>query len=163
MKVCSRCKKEILETSGWCKLCKSEYNKEYYQNNKSYYQEHNKRYFQENRQYFRDYEMNRLRNDTNYKLAKKLRDRVRHVVRGDQKAGSAVKDLGCSLNEYKLYLESKFRSGMAWENYGQWHIDHVRPLVDFDLTDREQFLEACHYTNLQPLWAGENWSKGAKI
>ncbi len=54
---------------------------------------------------------------------------------------------------------------MTWDNYGLygWHIDHIKPLASFDLTDREQFLEACHYTNLQPLWAEENLSKGNKI
>ena len=50
---------------------------------------------------------------------------------------------------------------MSWENHSQtgWHIDHIKPLSRFDLSDREQFLEACHYSNLQPLWAEDNLSK----
>lgn len=65
---------------------------------------------------------------------------------------------------FKVYLESLFQPGMVWENYGNdgWHIDHVRPLSSFDLLDPVQFSQACHYTNLQPLWAKDNLSKGNK-
>jgi hypothetical protein len=62
------------------------------------------------------------------------------------------------------HLESKFLPGMTWENRGvkpgQWSIDHIKPLSAFNLTDRMQLLEACHYTNLQPLWHSDNVRKG---
>jgi hypothetical protein len=105
----------------------------------------------------------RLSNDLNFKLATLLRGRLNKAIRGNQKTGSAVKDLGCSVAELKTYLESKFQPGMTWYNYGRdgWHIDHIKPLSRFDLSDTSQFLEACHYTNLQPLWAEDNISKGA--
>ena len=87
------------------------------------------------------------------------------ALKGNYKNGSAVKDLGCSIDELKTYLESKFQLGMTWDNWSKdgWHIDHIKPLSSFDLTDKKQLLEACHYTNLQPLWATDNLSKGDKI
>jgi len=101
------------------------------------------------------------KNDPNFKLQGSLRSRLRNALKGNYKSGSAVRDLGCSIESFKAYLESKFQTGMTWDNHGQygWHIDHIKPLSSFDLTDRKQLLEACHYTNLQPLWAADNLSK----
>jgi hypothetical protein len=105
----------------------------------------------------------RRRTDANYCLARILRARVSKLARG-QKAGSAVRDLGCSVEELRAHLEARFAPGMTWENYGPkgWHIDHILPLAGFDLTDRQQFLRACHFSNLQPLWWRENLQKGAR-
>ena len=93
---------------------------------------------------------------------------VRNYNNGKAKAGSAVRDLGCTVGKLAVYLESKFYdrddgTTMGWHNRGQhgWHIDHIVPLNSFDLTNREQFLKACYYTNLQPLWEEDNIAKGA--
>lgn len=67
--------------------------------------------------------------------------------------------IGCTPLELKAHLESKFLPGMSWGNRGQWHMDHIRPLSSFDLADPEQRQAACHYTNVQPLWAGEHMAK----
>ena len=103
-------------------------------------------------------------NNINFKLSDILRSRLRHAIKNNQKSGSAVKDLGCSIDDLKKYLESKFQPGMSWDNHGfrGWHIDHIRPLSNFDLSVREQFLIACHYTNLQPMWWRQNIVKGNK-
>ena len=100
-----------------------------------------------------------------YKLSNRLRQRLYKAINGNFKSGSAVKDLGCSIEELKLHLESKFQPGMSWDNWDRygWHIDHIKPLASFDLTDRNQLLEACHYTNLQPLWAKDNIIKSDKL
>lgn len=109
------------------------------------------------------YRKNRYHSDLNYKLAHNLRSRLNDCFRV-HKVGSAVSDLGCSVAELRLYLESKFQAGMTWENHttNGWHIDHIKPLSSFDLTNREQLIKACHYTNLQPLWAIDNLKKGNK-
>lgn len=92
--------------------------------------------------------------------ARLLRDRIRKAVKHGYRAGSAVKDLGCSIEEFREYIAAQFQLGMTWGNWGEWHLDHIKPLASFDLSDRHQFLQACHYTNYQPLWAIENQRKG---
>ena len=112
----------------------------------------------------RDYKRNRIKTDINFRLAHNLRNRLRHAIKNNQKVGSAVRDLGCSVQELKEHLENQFTEGMSWDNYGLygWHIDHITPLASFNLEDREQFLQAANYTNLQPLWAEDNLRKGDK-
>ena len=94
-----------------------------------------------------------------------LASRLRRALRTGQKGGSASRDLGCSIVAFRAYIQTQFLPGMSWNNWARdgWHLDHIRPLASFDLTDREQFLAACHYTNYQPLWAIDNLRKGAKI
>ena len=96
------------------------------------------------------------------RIAKNLRNRIRKAMLGQSRSVSAVRDLGLSMEEFRAYLSSKFQLGMSWENYGKWHIDHIKPLAAFDLTDEAQARAACHYTNLQPLWALENQRKHCK-
>jgi hypothetical protein len=115
------------------------------------------------KEYHINYQRERTRNDPQYKLAKSLRSRLGIAIRGNFKSGSAVQDLGCSIEFLAQYLESKFQSGMSWDNHGEWHIDHIKPLASFDLTIREELLKACHYTNLQPLWAVDNLKKHTKL
>lgn len=71
--------------------------------------------------------------------------------------------IGMTFKELKVYLETRFTEGMTWENYGQWHIDHILPISRFDLTNLEEQKKAFHYTNLQPLWAKDNLKKHAKV
>ena len=107
------------------------------------------------------YLTNRRKVDLGFKLRGDLRVRLNGVIRGKNKVGSAVRDLGCSVLEFQAYLESLFQPGMTWKNHGKygWHIDHKIPLSSFDLTNRSQFLQACHFSNLQPLWAVDNLKK----
>lgn len=69
--------------------------------------------------------------------------------------------IGCSYEAFIYYIESKFKDGMSWSNYGKWHIDHIIPLMTAN--SEEDVLSLCNYQNLQPLWAEENYKKGRKI
>lgn len=128
-----------------------------------------KKYLQKNREKVnalgRRYRREKYKNSVNFKIASCLRSRLASAIRKKFKSGSAVRDLGCSIDEFKKYISDKFQVGMSWDNYGQdtWHLDHIIPLCAFDLTDRDQLMAACHYTNLQPLWARDNLQKGRKI
>jgi hypothetical protein len=125
---------------------------------------YNKKTYYKNKEKRTKKTIERLHIDINFKISFYLRNRLREAFKHNWKSGSAVKDLGCSIPELKTHLESKFQEGMSWDNYGfyGWHIDHIIPLASFDLSNREEFLKACHYTNLQPMWAKENWTKGKK-
>jgi hypothetical protein len=136
----------------------NEYNRNYYKNNKLRARE----YYQLNKERINQTHNTRRKTDIQFKLGCRLRDRINKVLKKKQKVGSAVRDLGCSVIFLKQYLESKFYTGMTWENYGAWHIDHIIPLSMFNLENKEEFLQACHYSNLQPLWAKDNLSKGAR-
>jgi len=111
------------------------------------------------------YVKNRKIIDVNFRLMCNLRARLNTAIKRGYKAGSAIRDLGCTINELKIYLENQFKEGMTWNNYGLfgWHIDHKKPLSLFDLTNRKQFLEACNYINLQPLWCDENIKKHNRV
>jgi len=100
------------------------------------------------------------------RLAHAMRLAVNRYLRGKLPTTQrAVLLLGCSITTLKVHLERGFKVGMSWENYGRrgWHVDHIRPLRSFNLTDPEQIQKAFHYQNLQPLWARENLQKGSKF
>lgn len=102
-------------------------------------------------------------NNINFKLGLNLRVRLYGAIKNSPKSGSAVRDLGCSVEFLKQRLEVQFQNDMTWENWGTvWEIDHIEPLCSFDLTDREQLLKACHYTNLRPLMKLDNRRKIAE-
>lgn len=122
----------------------------------------------ENRKLSRKKYAAKMKLDVNYRVKLALRSRL-HSILKTKAINKIVKNsfdlIGCTSNYLKLYLEQQFKPGMTWENYGVngWHIDHIIPLSKFNLTTLEEQKKACHYTNLQPLWAFENLSKGAKI
>jgi len=107
------------------------------------------------------YKKQRLKTDIQFKLRETIRARIFAAVKNGAKSGSAIKLLGCSIEEFKSYIEQQFKPGMNWSNWclDGWHIDHIKPIKNFDLTDPKQMAEVCHYTNMRPLWAKENLAR----
>lgn len=102
----------------------------------------------------------------NARIANNLRARIVMALKSRKlvKQIKTVELIGCSVLELKNHLEKQFRYGMTWDNRGLrgWHIDHIKPLVLFDLSDLDTQRKAFHYTNLQPLWAKDNLAKKDK-
>jgi hypothetical protein len=100
--------------------------------------------------------------DNKVKIKDKLRKKIGYCIKSCQaKENKQIEIVGCTIEEFKNYIESKFKPGMTWENHGRngWHIDHIKPYKCFDLLDLEEQKKCCHYTNLQPLWWHENIKK----
>ena len=114
--------------------------------------------------YHNDYMKKRCKTDAGFRIMVSLRSRARYAVKAKDgtKAFKTTELIGCSVQSLRNHLEEKFKNGMSWDNYGDWHIDHIIPCAAFDLTRSTEQKKCFHYTNLQPLWAHENLSKGAK-
>lgn len=103
-----------------------------------------------------------------YWMARKFRNTIRLAIKrqskNNKKLGKTAALLGCTFDEARRHLQSKFKDGMSWDNYGYrgWHIDHIRPCDSFDLSRAEEQMKCFHYTNLQPLWWRDNIKKHAK-
>ena len=138
---------------------KKEYNKEYRKANKEY----DKKYYQANKEKIieckRKYQRKRRKTDDLFKLKCNLRGRTWSAFRnkGYSKNTKTQQMLGVEWEVTKQHIERQFTKGMNWNNYGEWHIDHIIPLSSAKTPERLKQL--CHYTNLQPLWAEENLSK----
>jgi len=114
----------------------------------------------------REYRAERKNNDPTFLMMQRLRERMHKALRqaNSKKKSHMMDSIGCTPEFLVNYLKVRFKPGMTWDNYGsEWHIDHVRPLADFDLSKKSEQLKANHYTNLQPMWATENLAKSNKI
>ena len=94
-------------------------------------------------------------------IAKLLRQRVRDALKGKNKSANTIELTGCTVVELQDHLEGLFEYGMTWENHGKWHIDHRKPCEKFDLVNENEQKKCFHYSNLQPLWSGDNQGKGS--
>jgi hypothetical protein len=122
-----------------------------------------KKYNKENREYFNNWEINKVKTDILFKISRNMRSRIRVFLKKTKiiKNNKTFDIVGCEPSELKIYIEQQFQNGMSWDNYGEWHIDHIIPLNSAKSED--EIYKLCHYTNLQPLWAHDNLSKGCKI
>lgn len=100
----------------------------------------------------------------NCRIRKTIYGRIYSRLKNDRvrKLNATEELLGCDIQFLKGFLKAKFSKGMSWDNWGEWHIDHVIPCAEFDLRDIGQQKQCFHYTNLQPKWAIDNLRKAAK-
>jgi len=107
----------------------------------------------------------RRKDDIEFRISLNLRNSLKQALRarGIRKRTTIDVLCGCSRSELKIHIESLFADGMTWENYGinGWHIDHIKPVAAFRLTDLEQQKACFCYKNLQPLWAADNFIKNS--
>lgn len=172
MKTCTKCgvEKELIafarncsspdDRRSTCKTCHGKVVRAWTEKHKDEHRAYHKQFAKDNRAYYNNYEKQRNDNDPSYKLSRLLRGRFNKAVKNKAKKGSAVRDLGCSILGFKLYIENQFEDGMTWENHGKvWELDHVVPLCCYDLTDFMEVQEACNWLNIQPLRKEENHAK----
>lgn len=115
----------------------------------------------ENREQRRIKQRERRALDPAFRLRQTLSLRTRLALRS--KSVSIIALTGCTPSELKTHIEALFWPGMSWEHRSEWHLDHIIPLVSFDLDDPAQQLQACHFSNLQPLWYDDNAAKGERL
>ena len=163
---CKSCQKKSNDT--WYhenKDNQSEYYKEYRDKNKEYFNEYTKSYYQSNKELYRKWHKNKYHTDLGYKLRHVISSRISHALRfyNTIKQNRTIEYLGCSLNEYVIFLENKFDANMNWDNYGEyWEIDHIKPVTKFDFNNENELYECFHYSNTQPLNKIENKIKSNK-
>ena len=146
------------------------YHKDWAKENKEglkvYAQQWNKDNREHVNKYKRNYERTRRANDPKYRLAARTRTALYTCLKeaNVSKYRSTFDILGYSIEDLIKHLEAKFTTGMTWDNYGEWHVDHKRPIASFNFTsiDDKEFGECWCLDNLQPLWGPDNLSKGPR-
>lgn len=144
-----------------------EYSKKRYNDKKDEIKEKKKKWREDNKEYIKEYRRKytkeRLKNDIKFKLIQSIRNRINQSFkRNGFRINSRTNEiLGCSYEEFKIYLENKFTDGMNWNNQGKWHLDHIIPVSICE--SEEEIIELNHYTNFQPLWSDDNLKKSNKI
>lgn len=138
------------------------YSREWHRKNPKKSSEKSRRWHQKNPSWQRDYAKKRRACDPIFAMKSRVRSRLRYALSkiSAKKREKTSEILGCTWEFFSEYIESKFKDGMCWDNRGDWHIDHITPLALAKNCD--ELIKLCHYTNLQPLWAYDNKSKGAK-
>ena len=173
---------------GQCKKCMNNNSLSYYSNNKEKIKEQSKiyviknsekikkrrkLYVEKNPNLYKDWVKKNKEHRKNYiknynsnpisKLKNSLRSRINELMNKKYNNPRTIDLVGCDYEFLITYIESKFITGMSWDNYGYygWHLDHIIPLSS--AKTEEELRKLWHYTNLQPLWAEDNLKKSNKI
>jgi len=150
---------------------KSIYHKEWSKNNRdklnSYHKEWRENNIDKIREKKRVYEKNKKDSDPIYKLISNFRTAIYQVLKENNvdKNGHYFEILKYSPVELISHLENQFKDGMTWDNYGDWHVDHIRPISIHNIKEigDEEFMKCWSLNNLQPMWGEENIRKSNKI
>jgi len=148
-----------------------EYYKEWSKENRDRLNEYHKEWREKNidkhRENKRNYQKQKRHTDPIYKLISNFRTAIYTVLKENKldKYSNYFNMVGYTSLNLKEHLEKQFNDGMNWDNYGEWHIDHIKPISSFtfETCDDEQFKECWSLENLQPMWGVENIKKSNKI
>lgn len=153
-------------TEGKCKTCAKKYDEKSREKNRAKIQEcsRNRKFNPEYMKKKRQYEKNRRQN-IKYRVSGNVSRGIRRSLKSDKNGRHWESLVGYTIIQLKDHLEKQFTEGMSWDNYGEWHIDHIRPICSFNIEDYEcdDFKKCWSLSNLQPLWAIENQTKNGKF
>lgn len=140
-----------------------EYNKSYAEKNKDSISEYQRIYHQKNKEEITLKRKIRRNTNTLVQLSHNMRAMISASFnkKGFKKSKKTERILGCTIENFKIYIESKFLEGMSWENRSLWHVDHYYPQSMANTA--EELEELNHHTNLRPIWAIDNLQKNNKI
>jgi hypothetical protein len=175
MKTCIKCNVEKCLTEfpkrkeskdgrrGHCTSCEKIRKKEYRIKNPNVDNEYRIKNINKIRDYRKNFVKRKRSENPLYKLKHNLRVRTGEYFKISKitKRNKTFDIIGMNPTDLKVYLEKMFTVNMSWDNYGEWHIDHITPLNS--AKTEEEIIKLCHYTNLQPLWAADNIRKKDKI
>ena len=139
---------------------------EYRKKNPEIIKQRNKDWRAKNKESYREsrtiFQRNKRRNDPIFRMQQNLRRRVHWAITHQEttKDETTMNLVGCNLDKLIDFLESNFHEEMSWENYGEWHVDHIRPCSSFDLGEDGQQKVCFNWRNLFPLWGKNNQIKG---
>lgn len=111
-----------------------------------------------------EYNLKRLNENEQARMNLRLHNLLRKMIHRPTYSGNMLRLVGCSRKDFIDFIESQFKVGMSWDNYGKiWQIDHIVPCSYFDLTDDEEQRVCFNWRNTQPLFSKDNFSKGNNV
>lgn len=187
-KICSRCgliKEFFPNGKSYCRECGNEMCREYKRRNKEKISEYNKKYKENNKEQIRIYNHNynlenretiqerqtktqkeRRKIDASFRISKKHRSVLKEDIKREfkMKDNTCNKRYSCDSKFIKEWFEYLFENNMSWDNHGIiWHVDHIKPICSYNLTNKVELKECFHWNNLRPLLIEENQRKTNKI
>lgn len=164
---CNICMKQMC--GDWyhkTKENRKDYYKKYREENKQYFNEYCNNHYHTKKELYREWNKNQYENNIEFRIKHIVTSRLHIALKtyNELKNNRTIEYLGCTIGEYRTYLESLFTPEMNWENQGSyWEIDHKNPIDSYNLHNPEELFECFHYTNTQPMYWEDNRKKSNKI